>query len=81
MNRDERLPRPNAPPKGTPDSRESCASQGGKAAAALNAALIGAVDGDDEETVEDTINVIMGQRKMRPNASYFLHRPAEEQDP
>jgi hypothetical protein len=27
--------------------------------------LIGAVDGDDVESVEDKINVIMGQRKMR----------------
>jgi len=50
---------------------EAHSSQGGKAAAALNAALIGAEDGDEDETVEDRINAIMEQRKMLPNASYF----------
>jgi type I restriction enzyme, R subunit len=50
---------------------EAHSSQGGKAAAALNAALTGAEDGDEEETVEDKINAIMAQRKMLPNASYF----------
>ena len=49
---------------------EAHSSQGGKAAAALNAALTGAED-DDEETFEDKINAIMEQRKMLPNASYF----------
>ncbi|HVJ52993.1 MAG TPA: type I restriction endonuclease [Aliidongia sp.] len=50
---------------------EAHSSQGGKAAAALNAALTGADDGDEDETVEDRINAIMEQRKMLPNASYF----------
>ena len=46
---------------------EAHSSQGGKAAAALNAALTG----EDEETVEDKINAIMEQRKMLPNVRYF----------
>ena len=50
---------------------EAHSSEGGKAAAALNAALTGADDGDEDETVEDKINAIMEQRKMLPNASYF----------
>ncbi|QIB35792.1 type I restriction endonuclease subunit R [Ancylobacter pratisalsi] len=50
---------------------EAHSSQGGKAAAALNVALTGAEDGDEEESVEDKINAIMEQRKMLPNASYF----------
>jgi type I restriction enzyme R subunit len=50
---------------------EAHSSQGGKAAAALNAALSGAEDGDEDETVEDKINAIMERRKMLPNASYF----------
>ncbi|SIO66992.1 type I restriction enzyme, R subunit [Bradyrhizobium erythrophlei] len=48
---------------------EAHSGQGGKAAAALNAALKGSED--DEEDVEDKINAIMEQRKMLPNASYF----------
>ncbi len=50
---------------------EAHSSQGGKAAAALNAALAGAEDGDEDETIEDKINAIMESRKMLPNASYF----------
>ncbi len=50
---------------------EAHSSQGGKAAAALNAALTGADDGDEDETIEDKINAIMEGRKMLPNASYF----------
>ncbi len=50
---------------------EAHSSQGGKAAAALNAALTGAEDGDEDETIEDKINTIMESRKMLPNASYF----------
>lgn len=50
---------------------EAHSSQGGKAAAALNAALTGSDDGDEDETVEDKINAIMESRKMLPNASYF----------
>jgi type I restriction enzyme, R subunit len=49
---------------------EAHSSQGGKASAALNAALTGA-DGDDDETIEDQINAIIASRKMLPNASYF----------
>jgi type I restriction enzyme R subunit len=49
---------------------EAHSSQGGKAAA-LNAALTGAEDGDEDETIEDKINAIMESRKMLPNASYF----------
>lgn len=49
---------------------EAHSSQGGKAAAALNAALAGA-DDDVEETIEDQINAIIQARKMLPNASYF----------
>ncbi len=50
---------------------EAHSSQGGKAAAALNAALTGAEDGDEDETIEDKINAIIESRKMLPNASYF----------
>jgi type I restriction enzyme R subunit len=50
---------------------EAHSSQGGKAAAALNAALSGADDKEGDETIEDRINAIMEQRKMLPNASYF----------
>lgn len=49
---------------------EAHSSQGGKASAALNAALIG-VDDDDDETIEDQINAIIASRRMLPNASYF----------
>ena len=48
---------------------EAHSSQGGKASAALNAALTGSED--DEETVEDQINKIIEERRMLPNASYF----------
>ncbi|MBM7482667.1 type I restriction enzyme R subunit [Bradyrhizobium sp. USDA 3686] len=50
---------------------EAHSSQGGRAAAALNAALTGAEDSDEDETVEDKIIAIMESRKMLPNASYF----------
>ncbi|KQP55047.1 type I restriction endonuclease [Methylobacterium sp. Leaf108] len=50
---------------------EAHSSQSGKAAAALNAALAGSDDGDDEESVEDQINALIESRKMLPNASYF----------
>jgi type I restriction enzyme, R subunit len=49
---------------------EAHSSQGGKAAAALNMALSG-VDEEDDETTEDKINRIMEARKLLPNASYF----------
>lgn len=49
---------------------EAHSSQGGKASAALNAALTG-VDDDDDETIENQINAIVASRKMLPNASYF----------
>jgi len=50
---------------------EAHSSQGGKASAALNAALLGTEDGDDEDTIQDKINALMESRKMLPNASYF----------
>ena len=50
---------------------EAHSSQGGKTAAALNAALTGEKDGDEDESIEDKINAIMESRKMLPNASYF----------
>lgn len=50
---------------------EAHSSQGGRAAAALNAALTGVEDGDEDESVEDKIIAIMESRKMLPNASYF----------
>jgi len=49
---------------------EAHSSQGGKASAALNKALTGA-DEDDDESTEDRINAIIEARKMLPNASYF----------
>jgi type I restriction enzyme R subunit len=49
---------------------EAHSSQGGRAAAALNAALAG-VEGEEEEDLEDRINAIIAARKMLPNASYF----------
>ena len=50
---------------------EAHSSQGGKAAASLNAALTGEEDGDEDKSIEDKINAIMDSRKMLPNASYF----------
>jgi type I restriction enzyme R subunit len=50
---------------------EAHSSQGGKASAALNAALGGEDDHDEDETAEDKINAIMESRKMLSNASYF----------
>ncbi|MGJ4940622.1 type I restriction endonuclease subunit R [Bradyrhizobium sp. HKCCYLS1011] len=50
---------------------EAHSSQGGRAAAALNTALAGVDDDDEDETVEDRINAIMASRKMLANASYF----------
>ncbi|PIT04262.1 DEAD/DEAH box helicase [Bradyrhizobium nitroreducens] len=50
---------------------EAHSSQGGRSAAALNTALSGTEDDDEDETVEDKINAIMVGRKMLPNASYF----------
>ncbi len=49
---------------------EAHSSQGGKASAALNAALTG-LDDDDDETIEDQVNAIIEARKMLPNANYF----------
>ena len=49
---------------------EAHSSQGGRTSAAMNAALAGTPDGEDE-TAEDQINEIMAARKMLPNASYF----------
>jgi type I restriction enzyme R subunit len=49
---------------------EAHSSQGGRAAAALNQALVG-VDDDDDDTLEDKINRLMEAKKLLPNASYF----------
>lgn len=49
---------------------EAHSSQGGRASAAMNVALAGSEE-DEEETTEDKINTIMESRKMLPNASYF----------
>jgi type I restriction enzyme R subunit len=49
---------------------EAHSSQGGRTAAAMNRALGGATEGDDE-SVEDSINRLMEGRKMLANASYF----------
>mgnify|MGYP001278476723 CR=1 FL=1 len=49
---------------------EAHSSQGGRTAAAISAAL-GETAESEEETSEDKINRIIGQRKMLPNASYF----------
>ena len=58
------MARPNNPPLANAISHS-------RHAAALNAALTGADDGDEDETIEDKINAIMEGRKMLPNASYF----------
>jgi type I restriction enzyme R subunit len=50
---------------------EAHSSQGGKASAAVSAALSEAGAEEDDETTEDTINRIMESRKLLPNASYF----------
>jgi type I restriction enzyme, R subunit len=50
---------------------EAHSSQGGRSAAALNAALSDVDFSDEQETLEDKINTLMEQRKMLPNASYF----------
>jgi type I restriction enzyme R subunit len=50
---------------------EAHSSQGGRAAAALNAALSDVDFSDEQPSLEDKINMLMEQRKMLPNASYF----------
>ena len=50
---------------------EAHSSQGGRSAAALNAALSEVDYSDEQDTLEDKINALMEQRKMLPNASYF----------
>lgn len=50
---------------------EAHSSQGGRAAAALNAALSDVDFSDEQPSLEDKINILMEQRKMLPNASYF----------
>ena len=48
---------------------EAHSSQGGKTASALNRALAGGVE--DDEEIEDAINRLIEGRRMLPNASYF----------
>jgi len=49
---------------------EAHSSQGGRTAAKMNIALA-ANGAEEEQTVEDTINLLMEARKVLPNASYF----------
>jgi type I restriction enzyme R subunit len=50
---------------------EAHSSQGGRASAAVSAALSTAGAEEDDETTEDRINRIMVAHKLLPNASYF----------
>ena len=50
---------------------EAHSSQGGRASAAVSAALGGAGANEDEDTTEDKINWLMESRKLLTNASYF----------
>ena len=50
---------------------EAHSSQGGRTAAAMNAALSDKLTGEEEKSVEDKINELMEQKKMLKNASYF----------
>ena len=50
---------------------EAHSSQGGRAAAQMNAALSPEGAEQEDETIEDTINRLMEARKLPPNASYF----------
>ncbi|MHB8562391.1 MAG: type I restriction endonuclease subunit R [Acidiferrobacteraceae bacterium] len=50
---------------------EAHSSQGGKTSAAVSLALATAGAEEEDETPEDTINRLMGARKLLPNASYF----------
>lgn len=50
---------------------EAHSSQGGRTSAALSVALSAAGAEEDDETAEDTINRLMGAKKLLPNASYF----------
>jgi len=50
---------------------EAHSSQGGRTSAALSVALAGAGDGEDDETLEDSINRLMEAKKLLSNASYF----------
>ncbi|AKS43217.1 type I restriction endonuclease subunit R [Wenzhouxiangella marina] len=50
---------------------EAHSSQGGRTSAALSVALSGTGDGEDDETLEDSINRLMEAKKLLPNASYF----------
>ncbi len=49
---------------------EAHSSQGGRTTAKMHQALAG-VGGDEEETLEDTINRLIEAKKLLPNASYF----------
>ena len=49
---------------------EAHSGQGGRTALAMNRALAGSEDDEDEST-EDRINTLMEARKLLPNASYF----------
>ena len=49
---------------------EAHSGQGGRTALAMNRALAGN-DDDEDESTEDRINALMAARKLLPNASYF----------
>ncbi|MGB5070112.1 MAG: type I restriction endonuclease, partial [Flavobacteriales bacterium] len=49
---------------------EAHSSQGGKASAALNTAL-GGEEEEEDETLEDKVNALIEAKKLLPNASYF----------
>ena len=50
---------------------EAHSSQGGKTTAAMSKVLLEAGDEGDDDTFEDTINRLMEERRLLPNASYF----------
>ena len=50
---------------------EAHSSQGGRTSAAVSLALSSAGAEEDDETLEDKINRLMGAKKLLPNASYF----------
>lgn len=50
---------------------EAHSSQSGRAAGAMNIALGGQAEGDEEETIEDQINRLIEEQHLLKNASYF----------
>ena len=50
---------------------EAHSSQGGRTTAKMHQALGGVDDGEEDETLEDTINRLIEAKRLLPNASYF----------